>query len=298
MTPGIHLVHKPAGPTSFSVVQECLSRTKPLPSGKKPKICHGGTLDPFAEGLLLILVEPATRLFDCLHDIPKTYEAVIRWGVETDNGDPLGKVVAKADSTGLTVEQLEEALAPFAGWHEQIPPATSAKRIDGERAYEKVQRGETVVMPPSRVYLHEARWIEHHLPGESRLRITVKGGFYVRAMARDLGRNLGCGAHLVELRRLAIGPYNDPGPGRSVALSGRDILPWLRTRILEDSDIGELRKTETIRLGHMLPPQWPIPAGFPLPAPHVRGFHGDRFCFLLIPEGGRLRMVSPLRGGL
>jgi tRNA pseudouridine55 synthase len=298
MTPGIHLIHKPAGPTSFSVVQDCLKRLPSKGSGKLPKICHGGTLDPFADGLLPILVEPATKLFDFLHDIPKVYEAVIRWGVETDNSDPLGNIVAIADSSALTVTQVEEALAPFAGWHEQVPPATSAKRIDGERAYEKVQRGETVVMPPCRVYLHEARWVEHHLPGESTLRMTVRGGFYVRALVRDMGRNLGCGAHVVRLHRAAIGPWIDPGPGRMISLSGRETLPWLRSRILDDSDVGELRKGNTIRLGHMLPAEWPIPAGFPLPEPHVRGFHLGKFCFLLIPHEGRLKLVAPLRGGL
>src|SRR5438552_18339273 len=83
MTPGIHLLYKPVGPTSFSLVQACLQRNASR-AGRRPlRICHGGTLDPFASGLLLILVEPATRLFDYLHAIPKVYEATVRWGVET-----------------------------------------------------------------------------------------------------------------------------------------------------------------------------------------------------------------------
>ena len=101
MNPGIHLLHKPEGPTSFSLVQACME-TIPAREGKRrPRVCHGGTLDPFASGLLLILVEPATRLFDHLHAVPKVYDATVRWGIETDNGDPGGKVTFTGDSSGL-----------------------------------------------------------------------------------------------------------------------------------------------------------------------------------------------------
>src|SRR6478672_510591 len=138
MTPGIHLVHKPVGPTSFSVVREWSARAAAEPiRGRALKLCHGGTLDPFASGLLLILVGQATKLFDHLHAVPKVYDATIRWGVETDNGDPLGRVVFTGDTTGLSPPHVEEAVHPFVGWHHQTPPATSAKRIGGERAYEK-----------------------------------------------------------------------------------------------------------------------------------------------------------------
>ena len=182
MNPGIHLVHKAEGPTSFSLVQACLGATEAKDGRRRPRVCHGGTLDPFASGLLLILVEPATRLFDYLHAIPKVYEATVRWGIETDNGDPGGKVAFSGDASGLNVEQLDAALATFVGWQDQIPHATSAKRVDGERAYLKAHRGETVVMPASRVYLHEARWLGHDLPRESRMRMIVRGGYYVRAL--------------------------------------------------------------------------------------------------------------------
>ncbi len=191
MTPGIHLLHKPKGPTSFSLVQACIKSNDKL---KAPKICHGGTLDPFATGLLLILVEPATRLFDHLHAIPKIYEATIRWGIETDNGDPLGRVTFTGDPSPLRPRQLDEALKNFIGWQDQTPPPTSAKRIGGERAYQKAHRGETFDLPPSKVYLHKATWLSHNLPHESQLQLSVRGGYYVRALARDLGRLLGCGA--------------------------------------------------------------------------------------------------------
>jgi len=147
MIPGIHLIHKPIGPSSFARMNEYIASVGPaLPDGSSPrrqlKHCHGGTLDPFASGLLLILIGQATKLFDHLHAIPKTYEATVRWGIETDNGDPNGKIISTGDSTSLTPQQLDAALATFIGWHDQVPHATSAKRIGGERAYQKAHRGE------------------------------------------------------------------------------------------------------------------------------------------------------------
>ncbi|MGD0137980.1 MAG: tRNA pseudouridine(55) synthase [Tepidisphaeraceae bacterium] len=298
MNPGIHLVHKPVGPTSFSFVQTYIQAARAHKERRPPRICHGGTLDPFASGLLLILVEPATRLFQYLHAIPKVYDTTVYWGVETDNGDPHGRVVFTGDSSGLSPGQLDDALATFVGWHDQIPHATSAKRIDGERAYLKAHRGETVVMPASRVYLHEARWLGHDLPRHSRLRMTVRGGYYVRALARDLGRLVGCGAHLTELHRTAIGPWTDPGPDQYVEIHGRDLLPWAPTRLLTDQDVGDLRQGREIPMGDLVPPDWPMPSGFPDPQAPVRGFHLDRFCFLLSPVGGNLKLLSALHGGL
>jgi tRNA pseudouridine55 synthase len=298
MTPGIYLVHKPVGPTSFSVVQTFIQSARADRTRKPPAVCHGGTLDPFASGLLLILVEPATRLFDYLHDIPKIYEATVRWGTETDNGDPHGRITSTADTSSLSPQQLDDALQTFVGWHEQIPHATSSKRIEGERAYLKAHRGETVVMPPTRVYLHEARWLSHDLPQQSRLQVTVRGGYYIRALARDLGRLLGCGAHLAELHRTTIGPWPDPEPGKTVELHGRDILPWAATRILTDMEVGDLRQKRDIPMGELIAPDWPMPAGFPNPNPPVRGFHLERFCFVLEPHEDQLRLRRPLRGGL
>jgi tRNA pseudouridine55 synthase len=298
MTPGIHLFHKPIGPTSFSVVQSCLNSRIAKPQHRPPRICHGGTLDPFASGLLLILVEPATKLFDHLHAIPKTYDATVRWGIETDNGDLHGKITSTGDASALTPKQLDEALATFIGWHDQIPHATSAKRIDGERAYLKAHRGETVIMPPSRVYLHEAIWLSHDLPRQSRLRMTVRGGYYVRALARDLGRLVGCGAHLTQLHRSSIGPWLDPGERNTTEIHGRDLLPWATTRILTDSEVGDLRQDRMIPTGELFPPDWPLPLGFPEANAPIRGFHLGRFCLLLTPHEGQLRALAALRGGL
>jgi len=298
MTPGIHLFHKPVGPTSFSLVQECIRTIHAAHPQHPPSVCHGGTLDPFASGLLLILVEPATQLFDYLHAVPKVYEATVRWGVETENGDPLGNITSTGDTSVLTPARLDEVLGTFVGWREQTPHVTSARRVGGERAYVRARRGEQVQMPAAQVYLHEASWLAHDLPNQSRLRITVRGGYYVRALARDIGRTLRCGAHLGELHRVSIGPWSDPGPGKSGELHGSQILPWAIRRILTDQEVGELRQGRYIPRGKLLPSDWDLPAGFPNPQAPIRGFHKDLLRFLLDTEGDKLRARVTLRGGL
>src|SRR5882672_11382289 len=123
--PGIYRVHKPVGQTSFSLVQTFMeeARAAGLRRDRLP-VCHGGALDPFAEGLVLLLSGQATRLMDLLHPVPKTYVAEIAWGRETDNGDPLGRVTATADASALTAQKLDDALGALVGWREQVPPAT------------------------------------------------------------------------------------------------------------------------------------------------------------------------------
>jgi tRNA pseudouridine55 synthase len=155
-------------------------------------------------------------------------------------------------------------------------------------------------MPATKVYMHEASWVSHDLPRESVLKMTVRGGYYVRALARDLGRSLGCGAHLTKLHRAAIGPWIDPGPGRPVEIHGREILPWTPVYILSDQDIGDLRRHKITPLTGLLPPDWPLPDGFPAGDPVVRGFHQGRFCFLLeaMHDSRQLRVIAPLPGGL
>jgi tRNA pseudouridine55 synthase len=170
--------------------------------------------------------------------------------------------------------------------------------VGGEPAYRKAHRGEEVVLPASRVYLHEARWLEHELPRSSRLELTCRGGFYVRALARDVGRVLGCGAHLSKLHRAAIGPWEDPGPGRRVGLHGRALLPWCSTRELSDAEVGELRRERPIPRGRLLAPDWRLPAGFPDPEAPVRGFHQGHLVMLLRERDGQLAAVSQLRDRL
>lgn len=299
MNPGICLVHKEIGESSFDVVRRFKQRAR---EAGVPKLAlgHGGTLDPFAEGLLLVLAGQGTRLMELLHPLPKTYVAELVWGTETDTCDHLGLPVGGA---GAPVGEAfsasaESALADFLGWRAQVPPATSAKKIGGESAYKKAHRGEEVVLPPSRVYLHAARWLAHGPGGRSRLELTCRGGFYVRSLARDLGRVLGCGAHLSGLSRTAIGPWTDPGSQQEAWVRGADLLPWCAARVLDDIDAEHLRHGRPIAPGQLLDCEWRLPEGFPDPDPPIRALHGDRLVALLRPREGRLWSVANLRGGL
>lgn len=265
------LVHKPVGVTSKDVLDR--HRTPRIPW------CHGGALDPFAEGLLILLGGEATKLFEHLHAVPKTYVADLAWGRETDNGDLLGHVVARGDPALATPERLAAALPAFLGWQDQIPPATSNKRVDGERAYVRAHRGETVVLPPSRVYLHHAEWVAHR-PGASRLRIVCGGGYYVRSLARDLGQAVGARAHLTALRRVSIGPWVAP-PRGVTTVTGRDLLPWMTS-----AEVERINQGKVLALPPLTPPIWTLPPGFP-PVPTVRLFRGGRLVGLAdpVPEG-------------
>lgn len=294
---GIHLVHKTVGQSSFDVIRGFKHRA--FEAGqKKLTLGHGGTLDPFADGLLLVLAGQATRLMELMHPLPKTYVAEIAWGVETDTCDLHGKSVSEAAASHLTPEALNAALTPFLGWTEQVPPATSAKKIDGEAAYKKAHRGEEVIMKPSRVFLLTAHWITHDLPRRSTLELTARGGFYVRSLARDLGRALGCGAHLTALRRTAIGPWSDPGEGREHLLTGADLLPWCPSRLLADDEADHLSHGRTIPTGASLPATWTMPDDFPDPGAPLRAMLGDRMVALLKPAEEGLRTFANLRGGL
>lgn len=299
MEPGIYLEHKAVGETSFSRVRALMREVEAegLTRRQLP-VCHGGTLDPFAEGLLLLLAGPATHLMELLHPVPKTYEAEVVWGVETDTGDLLGRPVFQGDASSLTPEALDAALLPFLGWTEQVPPATSAKKVGGEPAYRKAHRGEAVELPPSRVYLHEARWLAHELPHRSRLRLTCRGGYYVRALARELGRALGCGAHLARLHRTSIGPWEDPSPGRRVGLHGRELLPWCPSRAIAGDEVNALKHGRAIPRGEVRPPEWRLPEGFPDPEAPVRAFQRGRLVALLREQDGGLRTVTHLWAGL
>jgi tRNA pseudouridine55 synthase len=294
---GIHLVHKTVGQSSFDVIRGFKRRA--FEAGqKKLALGHGGTLDPFAEGLLLVLAGQATRLMELMHPLPKTYVAEVAWGVETDTCDLQGKPLGDPVLPELSPGGLDAALAPFLGWTEQVPPATSAKKIDGEAAYKKAHRGEDVVMKPCRVFLLSARWLAHDLPRRSTLELTCRGGYYVRSLARDLGRALGCGAHLSALRRTAIGPWGDPGEGQERLLTGADLLPWCPSRQLTKEEADHLSHGRAIPTGDSLPATWAMPRGFPDPGAPLQAMHEGRLVALLKPSEDGLRTFANLRGGL
>jgi tRNA pseudouridine55 synthase len=252
----VWLVHKTSGVTSF----EALASVRP-----PGKACHGGSLDPFATGLLPILLGSGVHVFHALHELPKTYLATIAWGAETDNLDLHGKVVAQGDASN-------PVLPPIAtGWQDQVPPAFSNKRVKGERAWRLAREGKVVELPAERVYLHEAQWLD-----KTRLRVTVRGGFYVRALARDLGRLNGARAHLSALHREQIGPWRCPSPGEVLKLDLVDeALTWMPVRELTDAEVGALRKKQQIDPKTLLPARWRLPPGFP-ELSFARGVHLGR----------------------
>jgi tRNA pseudouridine55 synthase len=168
------------------------------------RVGHLGTLDPFAAGLLVVVVGRATRLAAYAAAWTKAYDGVMRLGVTTDTDDATGAVL-KTEAVDVTAQQLGAALAQFRGGYEQRPPAYSAVKIAGERAYRRARRGEVVEPAPRRVEIGELDLVEF-TGTDVRFRATVGGGTYLRSLARDVGAALGCGAHLVTLRRTAVGP--------------------------------------------------------------------------------------------
>ena len=251
----VWLVHKTTGVTSFDALQA----SKP-----NAKACHGGALDPFATGLLPLLIGSGVHVFHAIHELPKTYLATIAWGQETDNLDLYGTVIATGDASNVKPPPITT------GWQEQVPPAFSNKRVKGERAWKLAREGRQVELPAEQVYLHEAQWLD-----ETHLRVMVRGGFYVRSLARDLGRANGARAHLSALHREQIGPWRCPPPGEVPKLELTEALTWLPTRVLTDAEIGALRKKQPIEPKALEPPRWGLPPGFP-PITFARGVHLGR----------------------
>ena len=199
---GALLVDKPAGPTSHDVVSWARR------SLGVRRIGHTGTLDPFASGLLILLVGPATRLSEYLSTLPKKYEARAHLGISTDTHDAEGTTV-QVDDSGVepTREQIQTELATFAGRGQQVPPQFSAKKVGGERMYKRARRGDIVQLPPVDVEIFEIRMTDY-APPEIGFTMTCSSGTYVRAVARDLGDQLGVGAHLTALRSTAVGTFS------------------------------------------------------------------------------------------
>ncbi len=212
---GILIIDKPAGITSHDVV----ARVRRILQTKR--VGHTGTLDPFATGVMVILIGQATRLAQFLDKDEKEYEALVRFGFETDTGDLTGqmqnaecRMQNEEIGTVLAATNWNEVFSEFRGQIEQTPPMYSAKKVDGKKLYEHARNGETVERKSVTITIHELELLgdlrETDLGAETwdlGLKVTCSAGTYIRTLAEDIGRKVGVGAHLAELRRTRAGKF-------------------------------------------------------------------------------------------
>lgn len=288
---GVLVVDKPEGLTSHDVVAAVRRR---VPRGTK--VGHTGTLDPFATGVLPVVIGKATRLSQFLTADRKQYLADVAFGASTDSGDRTGTVTAtagEAAAAALDAARIEAALPRFLGTHPQVPPAYSAKKVDGERAYVLARQGAAVTLDAVEVTafaLALVTWDEARRL--ARLALTSSAGYYVRSLARDLGEHLGVPAHLDALRRTASGAFAlaSTTPLSEVTAGGLEAilaarLP-LEALLLDLPAVSlDVRQVEHVRHGR------PLQLGDDQAGPVLASR------FRLLGPGGALVALASARGG-
>lgn len=251
---GVLVVDKPVGLTSHDVVQIIRRGTGIRRAG------HTGTLDPRASGVLVVLIGPAVRLSEYVSASDKRYQATIRLGSSTDTFDAEGRITGSAPVEDISEEQFEEALEQFVGEIEQVPPPYSAIKVHGRKAYEMAREGEEVNLEPRTIQVYSLELLEW-APPEVVVDVFCSSGTYVRSLANDLGNALGCGAHLVGLRRTKSGRFTlrDAVPLRRLQESfvAGDWYKYLipAAEALADWPMIELDgdQVELVRHGHRIP---------------------------------------------
>ena len=218
MVDGLLLIDKPAGMTSHDVVDRVRRQFK------MRRVGHGGTLDPAATGLLILLLGRATRHARVLLSADKTQVGTLLRGQSTDTQDAEGKVLATRDVPPFTREQIEQACVPFRGQIDQEVPAYSAVRIQGKRFYDLARAGQPVPRRVRRVTVHEFKVLEIRLP-EVDLQVTCSSGTYVRTLCADIGEALGCGGHLKRLGRTQVGPFRLSEAVRLADIRPEHVIP-------------------------------------------------------------------------
>jgi tRNA pseudouridine55 synthase len=218
---GILVANKPAGITSRKVVD----RVAHLLRGSK--VGHAGTLDPLATGVLVVCVGPATRLAENVQGLPKAYRTTIRLGAQSDTLDADGRIEMLTSPRIPSRSEIEEAVAPLSGVVSQMPPAYSAKKIQGKRAYDLARAGQILEMTPRPVRIDRITVIDFTWP-HLELEIDCGGGTYIRSIARDIGDALGCGGYVETLIRTRIGPFLVEQTVDWGALSAESIDGYLR----------------------------------------------------------------------
>ncbi len=201
MSYGILNLYKPIGPTS----RDCVNRL--LPRFRPSKVAHAGTLDPLAQGVLLILVGPAVRLMDEIHELDKEYVATFVLGQRSPSGDLETPSESVPLPSAIDRHSIQQAMGSFVGCIEQIPPAYSAVWVDGKRSHQAARRGESLSIPARKVTVHELELLDSDLP-ILRLRIQCSTGTYVRTLGSDLAKSLGSDAVMTELIRVRVGSFH------------------------------------------------------------------------------------------
>lgn len=200
----IILVDKPAGMTSFGVVSR-IRRVLSKQIGKKAKVGHTGTLDPFATGLMIIVTGKECRNAMTYTKLDKVYEAKIRLGQTSTTGDPEGELTDVSDNVPNLVD-VEKTVSKFIGKIKQRPPIYSAIKINGERAYKLAREGAEIEMPEREVEIFSLEILDYSYPYLS-IKVHVSSGTYIRTLAEDIGKDLGVGAYCIELRRTSIAKW-------------------------------------------------------------------------------------------
>ena len=270
------VVDKPVGITSMEVVRR-LKRA----SGQK-RVGHGGTLDPIATGVVPVCFGQATRVMEYLIDGSKEYLGVVELGIETDTYDSMGKVASEGDPSSLTVETIEATLESFRGKIQQVPPMYSALKRKGKRLYDLARAGIKVDRPPRDVEIYRLDLLDWSPPLVT-LDVECSRGVYVRSLAHDLGRALGCGGHLKGLQRRRAGPFSIE---QAMSLTDAEQLALegsLQGRLHSpDVVLGSMRAAivskrteEMLRQGRHLPAGGQIPLSRPDERVRVYGVDGS-----------------------
>jgi tRNA pseudouridine55 synthase len=202
----IILADKPAGISSFGVVAR-VRRQLSEQAGRKIKVGHTGTLDPFATGLMILLSGTFTRRAGEFSKLDKVYEATIRLGAISSTGDPEGEITEQLVQDIPSEQQVRQTIKTFLGKITQTPPVFSAIKINGQRAYKLARAGQAVEMPSREVEIYSIELLSYEYP-HIKIRAHVSSGTYIRTLAQDIGDLLGTGAYVTELRRVKVGQYD------------------------------------------------------------------------------------------
>ena len=240
---GFLLIDKPAGPSSAHIVADTKRKLACL------KVGHAGTLDPFATGLLILMLGPATRLARYAGGGLKRYSGVLRLGLTTSSDDITGEVLMQA-AVSSDLKEIERATKKLSGQIDQVPPQISAVKVDGERAYRRSRRGEQLELTPRSVNVSRFD-LKRICESDFEYIIECSSGTYIRSLARDLGELLGCGGCVVSLRREFSQPFSLEQASAPEEISAAHVLPW--TSIFASNEIIRVAVREYDQLQNGLP---------------------------------------------